>query len=220
MPVTLGEEVMLLSLDDESGQAKDRWAAGWTVTSGLLLELTFAGSVRTDGGRLEVVDLSPTGLALLDGLLERIAAWTRTTKSPTVAGWLMKDQGKSVEATLASLCERGIVTQEQHRMLGLFPVRRYPEADGAVERELRGRLARVVLEGAEPDGRTSGLIALLHGARLHRLAFPDLARGQVVARMAEIADGQWAGDAVRDGIRATQAALGVLAATAAIAVVS
>ncbi|WP_395297890.1 GPP34 family phosphoprotein [Kitasatospora hibisci] len=220
MPVTLGEEIMLLSLDDESGQAKDRWAAGWTVTSGLLLELALAERVRVDGGAVEVVDSSPTGSALLDGVLERIDAWARSSRSPTVAGWLRKDRGKSAEASLASLCAQGIVTEESHRVLGLFPVRRYPEADGAAERELRGRLAAVVLEGAEPDDRTSGLIALLHGAGLHRLAFPDVPRGEVEPRMAEIADGQWAGDAVRDGIRATQAALGVLAASAAVAAVS
>ncbi|MFB7619617.1 GPP34 family phosphoprotein, partial [Kitasatospora sp. NPDC056181] len=214
MSVTLGEEIMLLSLDDGSGQAKDRWTAGWTVTGGLLLELALAGRLGVDGGRVEVTDPSPTGVALLDGCLERLGAWARTTRSATVSAWLWKDQGKSVEATLASLRGRGIVTEERHRVLGLFPVRRYPEADGAVERELRARLAAVVLGGAEPDERTGGLIALLHGARLHRLAFPDLPRGQVEARMAAIAEGQWAGDALRDAIRAPQAAL-VAATTAA-----
>ncbi|MEU6236970.1 GPP34 family phosphoprotein, partial [Kitasatospora sp. NPDC047058] len=143
MPVTLGEEIMLLSLDDDSGQARDRWTAGWTVTSALLLELALAGRLGVDDGRLEVTDPSPTGVALVDGSLERLGAWVGTVKSATVAAWLRKDQGKSVEATLASLCERGIVTEERHRVLGLFPVRRYPEADGAVERELRARLAAV-----------------------------------------------------------------------------
>ncbi|MEU6239228.1 GPP34 family phosphoprotein, partial [Kitasatospora sp. NPDC047058] len=78
------------------------------------------------------------------------------------------------------------------------------------------RLAAVVLDGAEPDERTAGLIALLHGARLHRLAFPDVPARQVEARMAAIAEGQWAGVALRDAITATQAA--VLAATTAAAV--
>ncbi|MFD0273407.1 GPP34 family phosphoprotein [Kitasatospora sp. NPDC127111] len=215
MPVTLGEEVMLLSLDDESGQAKDKWAAACAVASGLLLELARAGRVGVDDGLLEVTDASPTGDALLDGRLERIAAWAPTSRSATVANWLRKEQWKTVEATLTSLRERGIVTEERHRVLGLFPVRRYPEADGTVERELRGRLARVVLEGAEPDERTGALIGLLHGARLHGLAFPDLPRGQVEPRMAAIAEGQWAGDAVRDAIRTTQAAL-VAATTAAV----
>lgn len=213
MPVTLGEEIMLLSLDDASGQAKERWTAGLVVTGALLLELVLAGRVRVEGDRLTVVDSSPTGDALLDGRLARITEWARTSRSATVSSWLYKDQTKVVEATLASLCGRGIVTEEQHRVLGLFPVRRYPEADGAVERELRRRLVGVVLEGHQPDERTSGLIALLHGARLHRLAFPHVPRKQVEPRMAEIAEGQWAGAAVRAAILMLQGA--VVAATAA-----
>ncbi len=130
--------------------------------------------------------------------------------------WLTKDQSTAVRATVDSLCERGLVTEERHRALGLFPVRRYPEADGSVERDLRERLASVVLEGTEPDDRTSGLIALLHAAKLHRLAFPELPRKQVVTRMAEIGEGQWAGDGVREAIRNMQAALlAITAATAA-----
>ncbi|MCX4824372.1 hypothetical protein OG883_31860 [Streptomyces sp. NBC_01142] len=31
MTITLAEEIMLLSLDDESGSAKQRQAAGWAV---------------------------------------------------------------------------------------------------------------------------------------------------------------------------------------------
>lgn len=92
-------------------------------------------------------------------------------------------------------------------MLGMFPVRRYPEADGTFERELRARLAAVVLDGEEPDTRTAGLIALIHSAKLHALAFPDRPRKEVAARMAEIADGQWAAESVRTAIRDTQAAM-------------
>ncbi|MGW6918645.1 GOLPH3/VPS74 family protein [Kitasatospora sp. NPDC054939] len=217
MTVTLSEEIMLLSLDDENGQAKDRWTIGWIVSGGLLLELALAERIRVADGRLEVADAAPTGSALLDGCLERLAAWIGTTRSATVANWLRKDQGKAVETTLASLCARGIVVEERNRVLGLFPVRRYPEADGAVERELRGRLAAAVLEGAEPDDRTRGLIALLHGARLRRLAFPGLPRTQVEPRMAAIAEGEWAGEAVRDAIRTTQAAVLAAATTAAVA---
>ncbi len=54
----------------------------------------------------------------------------------------------------------------------MFPVRRFPETDGTAERELRVRLEELVLRHAEPDDRSAGLIALLHGAKLHRLAFP------------------------------------------------
>ncbi|UYQ63947.1 GOLPH3/VPS74 family protein [Streptomyces peucetius] len=208
MAVTLGEEIMLLSLDDESGAAKDRQSAGWAVAGGILLDLVLAGRVSVSDGRVRVTDQAPTGVALLDGRLEQLAAWAAQRSKPRkVTDWLTKDHSKAVGATIDSLRERGLVAEEQHRVLGLFPVRRYPEADGAAERELRERLASVVLHDAAPDDRTAGLVALIHSAKLHRLAFPDLPRKQVAPRMTAIADGQWAGESVREAIRNMQAAM-------------
>ncbi|MFI6103659.1 GPP34 family phosphoprotein [Streptomyces sp. NPDC051310] len=219
MAVTLAEEIALLSLDDESGAAKERSSAGWAVAGGILLELVLAERLTVADGRLTVADATPTGTALLDGRLAKLDEWTRRNGRRKVVDWLTKDQSTAVRATVESLCERGLVTEERHRALGLFPVRRYPEADGSVERELRERLASVVLEGTEPDDRTSGLIALLHAAKLHRLAFPELPRKQVRTRMAEIGEGQWAGDGVREAIRNMQAALAAITAVTAATVV-
>ncbi|WP_432072141.1 GOLPH3/VPS74 family protein [Streptomyces wuyuanensis] len=210
MGVTLAEEIMLLSLDDESGAARERQAAGWAVAGGILLELVMAGRVTVADGRLEVTHTSPTGVALLDGRLEQLASWAKDGRRRKVSDWLTKDQPKAVAATVESLCARGVVIEERHRALGVFPVRRYPEADGSVERELRARLASAVVDGADPDDRTSGLVALLHGAGLHRQAFPDVPRKQVEPRMAEIAEGHWAGAGVRDAIRNMQAAMAAI----------
>jgi hypothetical protein len=227
MSVTLGEEIMLLSLDDESGAAKDVPAAGWGVASGTLLELVLAGRVTVENGLLDVTDPSPTGTALLDERLEKIVEWAGPSTRAGGGGtrrkaqdWLTKDRGKAVEATVRSLVDRGLVREEKHRVLGLFPVRRYPEADGAVERELRERLTAVVMEGERPDDRTTGLVALLDVAELHRIAFPGLSRKElaerVKPRMAEIAEGHRVGDSLREAIRSVRTAMMVVAtATAA-----
>lgn len=221
MSVTLGEEIMLLSLDDASGVAKERQSAGWAVAGGIVLELVLAGRVSVDGERLTVTDASPTGTALLDERLGLIHAWASAKrKPPKVTDWLTKDHGKAVAATIDSLRARGLVSEEQRKVLGLFPVRRFPEADGATERELRGRLTAVVLERAAPDDRTAGLVALIHAAKLHRLAFPDLARKEVSPRMAEIADGQWAGESVRTAIRTMQAAMVAVTVATTVTVIS
>ncbi|MFD5424878.1 GPP34 family phosphoprotein [Streptomyces sp. NPDC127084] len=213
MTITLAEEIALLSLDDESGAAKDRQSAGWAVAGGLLLELVMAGRVTVADGRLSVTDTSPTGVPLLDGRLELLTTWANRGRKRRVTDWLTKDQSKAVSATIESLCARGLVVEERRKALGIFPVRRWPEADGTVERELRARLADVVLQGAEPDARTSGLIALLQGAKLHGLAFPDLPKKQVEPRMTEIASGQWAGGSLREAIRNMQAAMVVITTT-------
>ncbi|MEU5834873.1 GPP34 family phosphoprotein [Streptomyces diacarni] len=207
MTVTLGEEITLLSLDDDTGTAKDRPAAGWAVAGGTLLELTLAGRVAATEGRLAVTDPTPTGDALLDGRLAALTEWTAQDDQAKVGDWLSKDQAKAFDAAVANLCARGVITEKKHRTLGIFVTRRYPEADGSVERELRHRLADVVLDGAEPDERTTGLIALLHASNLHAAAFPDVARKQVSPRMESIAEGQWAAEDVRRALKDMQAVL-------------
>ncbi|PJN27475.1 GPP34 family phosphoprotein [Streptomyces sp. JL1001] len=208
MTVSLGEEIMLLSLDDETGAAKGESAARWGVAAGMLLELVMAGRVTVKGGRVEVFDPTPTGDALLDGRLGRLTRWVHeTSSSRKVVAWLTRDHAKGSQDVVDSLVARGLVTEEKHRALGVFPVRRYPEADGTVERELRARLAAVVLGGAGPDARTSALVALVHATGMHRQAFPDLPKKQVAPRMAEIAEGHWVGVSVGEAIRDLQAAI-------------
>ncbi|MFE9040406.1 GPP34 family phosphoprotein [Streptomyces sp. NPDC007818] len=221
MTITLAEEITLLSLDDESGEAKERQAASWAVAGGILLDLALAGRVSVTGGRLAVTDGSPTGEPLLDERLGLITAWAgKRAKAPKVADWLTKDQAKAPAATVARLCERGLVVEEKHRVLGLFPVRRYPEADGSAERELRERLRAVVLDGAAPDERTAGLIALVHGAKLHRLAFPGEPRKEIAARLEKLADGEWAAEGVREAIRNMRAAMAAVNAATLVVVTS
>lgn len=217
MTVTLGEEIALLALDDDSGAAKDRHAAGWAVAGGILLELTLAGRVVADDARLTVVDPAPTGDALLDGRLTALTDWAAQDKKAKVGDWLTKDQAKAFDAAVESLCARGVLTERKHRTLGIFVSRRYPEADGSVEREVRHRLADVVLYGAEPDERTTGLIALLHAADLHRAAFPDVARKQVEPRMEAVAEGQWAAEDLRAAVQDMQAVLAAVTVATTVA---
>ncbi|MFE6837301.1 GPP34 family phosphoprotein [Streptomyces sp. NPDC057705] len=207
MGITLAEEILLLSLDDGSGQVRDRQSAGWAAAGAILLELVMAERVSVAGKYLELRDTTPTGDELLDGRIRLMEAWLRGRASRRVTDWLTRDQTKAVGAAVERLVARGLVAPEVHKVLGMFPQRRYPETDGAVERALRERLRSVVVDGAEPDERTAGLIALIHSTGLHRLAFPDRPRDAVAPRTAEIAAGQWAGDSVRTAIRDVQAAM-------------
>ncbi|WP_031074908.1 GOLPH3/VPS74 family protein [Streptomyces sp. NRRL WC-3742] len=214
--VTLAEEVLLLTLDDESGVAKERAGAAWAIPGALLAELALAGRVVLEDGKVSAVGREPVGEPLLDGCLGRLVAWAEGRRTAKASDWLLKDRATAPSDTLARLVERGLVTEERHKALGIFPVRRYPEADGSVERALRERLAAVVLHGAEPDARTGALIALLHASDLHRSAFPDVPRKAVAPRFAEIAEGEWADRSVREAIRNARAVLAaVIAVTAA-----
>ncbi|MFJ9693993.1 GPP34 family phosphoprotein [Kitasatospora sp. NPDC101183] len=213
--VTLAEEVLLLTLDDGTGVAKERAGAACAIPGALLAELALAGRVAVEAGELTVTGREPTGEPLLDGRLDRLATWAEGRRTAKASDWLLTDRATATTDTLKRLVERGLVVEERHRALGIFPVRRYPEADGSVERALRERLAAVVLHGAEPDARTSALIALLHAGKLYWSAFPDVPRKQVEPRFAEIAEGDGAGESVQQAVRTTQAALTAIAAMTA-----
>lgn len=216
MGITLAEEITLLSLDDESGSVKQRQSVGWAVAGALLLELVLAQRVRVSGKYMELVDTSPTGEELLDGRTESIRAWMGGRSKRRVTDWLTKDQAKAIGAAVERLSGRGVVVEERRKALGVFPVRRYPEADGTVERELRERLVSAVIDGAEPDERTASLVAVIHAAGLQSLAFPGAPRKEMAARTAEMADGQWAAESIRTAIRDMRLAMvAVTAATAA-----
>ncbi|MFJ7269687.1 GPP34 family phosphoprotein [Streptomyces sp. NPDC099050] len=218
MRITLAEEVMLLSLDDESGSVKQRQSANWAVAGALLLELVLAERVRVSGKYFELVEAPPTGEELLDGRIESIRAWMGGRTRRRVSEWLTKDQAKSVGQVVERLVGRGVVVEERRKALGVFPVRRYPETDGAAERELRARLASAVAEGAEPDERTASLVAVIHAAGLHGLAFPGIPRKEITARTAEIAEGHWAAESIRGAIRDMQLAMAAVTAATVVTV--
>lgn len=217
--LTLSEEIMLLSLDDDSGAAKEQTGVGWAAGGGVLVELTLAGRVEIGDDRVTVVDSAPTGLPYLDEQLTRIAEHGRPWKVKDCLRAAAKD---AAGGATQALVDRGLLREEKKRILGLFPTRRYPEVDGADEAEVRARLTRVVLQGAEPDERTASLVALLHGARLRSLVFPQReGRKEIEARMAGIAEGQWVQPAVRRAIDQAQAAMAaIIVTTAATSVVT
>jgi hypothetical protein len=216
---TLGEQIMLLSLDEETGAAKQQSAVHYAVAGGALVDLALAGRIALGGedekdrGRVLVRHATPLGEAAPDLVLERLAAKSAKGARPgKPKDWIFLLAGKCGEAARRSLVDRGIVREESKKILGLLPGgTRYPEADASIERELRADLTAVLREGAEPGERLAALIALLHGAKLHKLVLPNAvssAEGKRIReRMTQIAEGDWAGAAVGKVIGEVQLAL-------------
>ncbi|KND44048.1 GOLPH3/VPS74 family protein [Streptomyces stelliscabiei] len=188
---TLGEEILLLSLDDSSGEARLPLRTPYAIATAALLERTLSH----DAADAEFPE--------------------------DIGKWIHEHSEREYETALRGVLDKGLIREEKHRVLLVFRTTRYPEADGTVEAALRGRLARVVLEGAEPDPRTAALISLLHHGDLHTLAFPDAGTEKSPARrrMAEIAGRHWADPALRRMAETAAAAAAALAAAAMVTTV-
>ncbi|MFF3670909.1 GOLPH3/VPS74 family protein [Microtetraspora malaysiensis] len=212
--MTIAEEILLLAYREDTGKPQiGSIELDAAVAGAVLAELAVNNRIDLDGKAVVAKDAAPLDDAELDAALARIAGETRRRKPEWWVGKL--DSRKLRGRLLSRLAERGILSEEQTKVLGIFPSTRYPELDPAPERELRQRV-QSVFDGATPDERTGVLIAVLHAAKLDRKAFPDAPR----QRIKEIAEGEWAGAAVRTTIASIHAAVAAGAIAAAVAATS
>ncbi|KHL18304.1 Golgi phosphoprotein 3 GPP34 [Mumia flava] len=214
----IAEDLLLLAYDDESGKAQsDAYHLDYRLAGALLIELALDGRVdvvREDGpvvaesggtrvkaGRVVVVDAAPTGSAVLDDALVRVAEKPRKPKD------LISPLGKGLrDRLLADLAERGVLRREELRVRGIFPTTRWPAEDSSHEVRVREECVAVLLDGAEPSPRTAALISVAGEGSVAHLV-PRDQRKAAKARAEEIAESSWAGDAVKKAVDEITAAV-------------
>ena len=218
----LAEDLLLLVTDDTTGRLS---APGTQVDIGLgganLLELTLRHKVDISGeqdqgrrGRIIVRDPAPVGDDVLDAALQILVARQGSKPSGVV-----KPLGKNLRQTLYQrLAASGVLRAGQGRALGIFPTRTWPTQDASHEAEVRQLVIQALIQPAAPDERTAALIALLHALKCeHKVVDPrpyQLSRRQLRARAGEIAQGNWASEAVRKAIDEMIAAIAAASAAA------
>ena len=219
----LVEDVLLLLTDDATGKpAVDSTTMDLGLAGAVLLELAALGHVDVAGpggavksGRVVVQRPGPTGDVLLDGALARIEA-DSPRKPDALLAKLKKDLAAEVRRRLTS---RGILRFEQGRVLGIFPVDRWPAADSSHENLVRRALHDVLVTGRTATPTEAGLVAIMLAVDKIHVVLPStgLSRRDLKARAKVVADGAFAGEAVRKAIEAINAAIMASAMVAAVA---
>lgn len=201
--ITIAEDLVVLLHDPETGRPTvDSVSLDRAVGGALLLDLSLVERVTADSdgarAKLSVIEGKPIGDALLDDALGRL------TGDPVRAQRAVERLSKKTRgAVLDRLVERGVLRKEESRRLGIFPSTAYPVADKEPGAALRAQLKRVLLEGADPDQRLACLVSLLHAVKAeHRVV--DGPRRELRKRAAEVAEGEWAGAAVRKAVQSVQ----------------
>jgi Golgi phosphoprotein 3 (GPP34) len=128
--------------------------------------------------------------------------------------------GRDLRRTLYErLAAAGAVRAERARVLGVFPVRRWPAQDASHAAEVRRLVTQALVQQAAPDPGSAVLIALVHALKCeHKIVDPrpsGLSRRQLRARAEQIAQSSWTSQALRQMIDATTAAVRAAAAASA-----
>ncbi|MBS7788440.1 GPP34 family phosphoprotein [Roseococcus sp. SDR] len=171
--LSLPEEIVLLTFDDETGRSIGRQgiAASIALAGAVMMELALAGRVDTDRHRLEVLDDSPTGDPVLDAGLPLLRG------APDSRGALMllaREETGLRPLVLSALMARGLLKQVEGRVLLVFPERRYLKPEDRPEpREVRARLLRSIETDDIPEPREALLLGLARATALLPLLVPS-----------------------------------------------
>ena len=207
------EEIMLLLLDDRDGSFLPipEWSMQCALAGAVLMDLALEDRIDTDLESLILVDKNPTGDALLDPTLARIAAasevhgaryWVENTAS-------YSDEIR--EGALARLVESGILNREEDRFLWVFRSRRYPTVDGSAEQEVKLRIMGVLLSEEIPDPRDIVIICLCDSCGIFNelLSVRELERAR--GRIDQVRKLDLIGQAVSKSVWEIQASLAMAA---------
>lgn len=177
MSLLLAEELALLTLDNETGQAllpHDAFAEG--VASALVFELTLRGTLKRSGKRLKRHTMVTIRDDVLSDAADRVDGLDVEDAVRTLIG------AGTLEAVLHRLVTAGVLTDADVWAPGLH----WPSgtrADGSV----RERLKEILVRGAEPTEREAVLVSLLEQLALTPRVLPHADQAQVTARATQVA---------------------------------
>lgn len=203
MKLSMPEELLLLMLDDETGRLQERAApAGdYALAGAVLAELAVEGRIHAEAGAVTATDPTPTGDALLDGWLARIAAEAPPRDARHWIEALGAEADPIREALFARLVQGGVLREEEGRFLWVFPERRYPQRSGSEEREVKARLMGVLFDDHPPSHHDALLVGLCRAAGLFPLIFASHELDHLEPRIEAVANTEALNRAVMEAIQ-------------------
>jgi hypothetical protein len=207
----LHEEALLLALRDDLGTTEmGAWyqqAVGGAVLAELLLERRL--DIVDD--KVVVLSAEPVGDPLIDRSLERIRA---DGKRRTLQHWIgVIANEKDLKHDVArGLVRRGVLRADEDKVLLIFTRKIYPERDPKPERAVLERLTSAIKgDGSDLDPRTVVLLSLASATGLLRANVDRQLLKRRKARIETIARGDATGNATKELVEATTAAIAAIA---------
>ncbi|MDZ4122431.1 MAG: GPP34 family phosphoprotein [Candidatus Cloacimonadaceae bacterium] len=158
------EELILLALDDESGNFHRMTNVNFNLAlvGALLMDLALRDRIDVDLNHIYVIDRNPTGDLFLDHILEILAEPETSGDTAKLVRFLYNSLEYLKDKLLTSLNEKGIIRVEESKILWLFKHRRYPVIDQREEEEVLTRIRKTVMTDVIPEPKDLALIALVN----------------------------------------------------------
>ena len=197
--LTIGEEVLLLALDYDTGRFSRVFPerhVNAALGGAVLMDLSLLDRIDTDPHRLFVVDPSPVGEPALDHAMSRITAEDEPQATDHWVNALV-DDGEALRGQLVDrLVDRGVLVRDRYGRLLVMAAHGHAASDGAPYRDVRRRLAGVLMNDEMPDPRDVMIISLAETCELWNGLVDDAALPCLAPRIRDLAQLDLIGQAV------------------------
>lgn len=189
--LTLAEELLLITLDDESGTLLDSispFKYHIAIAASLIMELTLKGKLDLDEKKLFVVSSVDTGDPILDQALAEIVA-EKTSLATTE--WLKRFATRGEDLSnqiMESLVAKGIMQLVDKRLFWVLRTRAYSATSGIEEREVKARIMLLLNSDEIPDPNDILLVGLLKAVGIFSLLLSPSELARLQNRIDEIAN--------------------------------
>ena len=172
--LTIAEEIVLLQLHDNDGTfiRLSEWSHKYALGGAILMELAEAGRIDSDLAALYAVRHEPIGQNIADEVLSEIA---NLAEHKSTRYWVetVAERGDDIRAeAVAGLLRKGIIEQQDTRLLWVFRSRKYPVIDGRADKEVKLRLFEILFSDNIPSPRDVILLCLVHATGILNVLLP------------------------------------------------
>ena len=218
----LHEAIMLLALKDKEGTVFSgvhyTYAIGGAILAELMLNQRLSLEEKGKKSYAVVQDPKPLSDPLIDECLNKVV---QAKKRQQLATWVSRFATvKKLKHRMAEkLIQKGILREEEDKVLGIFTRKVYPEFNPEPERKLMQRLEQAIFtDDQNIDAHTVVLLSLVKNAEYLNRLFDKKRLKTRNDRIEQVINGELTGKATQAAIQAMQAAVMVAAIMPAIIV--
>jgi Golgi phosphoprotein 3 len=194
--LNIPEKLFVVSIDDQKGTitptVRDVLRLG--LGGAILAELSLAGRILVQDGRVTMVDPVPIEESLLDECLAMIASDKKVRK---ISRWIEIFAGnKIVKKVAGRLAERNVIRIEKKHYFWIIPYEIYPQVDASAKYWVKQQLRGLVLAGEKAEVADIILLNLLKACDLLKLVFTRDERKYANKQIRTLVEGEIIGEAV------------------------
>ncbi|EHL08834.1 hypothetical protein HMPREF0322_00477 [Desulfitobacterium hafniense DP7] len=203
--LTLMEEVLLISLNEEKGNFSFTASTfiDYCLSGAILMELEHLQRIRVSNKTVEVLDARPLNNRRMELALQQMDSSERHRPPEHWVAKLRSTLKGLRKSLLEEMADKALLREEEQQGFLFFTSTRYPVRDERARKDILDRIHRVLLRGENPDRKTAKLIGLLYASEILPYLVDKGERKEAKKRAKDITKDDILANAVKKAVQST-----------------